>query len=967
MKPVPRGAVSLVIACVVVFGCGDAAPRHAHHSKASPKSVLTGPSLADSWPELSSDLKPDPDTTFGVLPNGMRYAIKRNVTPPGAVSVRFRMGAGSLDELPLDSGVAHFIEHMTFRGTTHIADGDAMKKLESLGLTMEADVNAFTSPSETFFTYDIPRNDPATIESALMLLRETASEVRFDPAAIDSERQVILAEKRARNSASLDVRMADEMLVLGDAGGRVMTPIGSDDVIRQASADQLRRFYAAHYRPENATLIVVGDIDPKAVEASIRAHFGDWRTSAPAVARPILDLPGSGAPHVAIVTEPGAPSAILYSWAKTAPGAADSRAREHADLLDVIALAIFNERLAKVAAQRQVPLLGASASHMRLRGLPDIYQLNITYGGKGALAAMSAASAALAEILRNGVTQSELDRTVLDISTLSEQADIASQTTPTPTIASMLLKAVDQGESFLTPQQAARLFEEDTKTVTIDDVAAALRRDFSGLDPYVLVAGAVPPPGGSDAIIAALRQESTTQQKATAATDTPPEKQTPWPYVTFGAKGNVVDRKEVADLGITTATFANGVRATIKPTQFRNGQVLVAITFGHGRLGLPKTRKVPAWALPASFPLGGLKRATYDELNTRFESRFIGAHFSIGDDVYELAGGTRPQDFDTELQLLSAYVSDPGWHTDALDKARAMEFLGIGQAQSSPQGVLSRNERALLHGDDPRWSVPDVNDVNDVGARETRAIVADALDGPLDITVVGDITVDHALDALAQTLGALPQRKLDKDPVVAGDEHFAPARTTPLVLRHDGNPTQAAAEIDWQTTGLFPDIQQARSVRVLEEVLLHRLYDELRTREGIAYSPQADVAASLMTPGYGYLSALSDVPPDKTDLFYTAVARVVDDLKSHPISEDELSRARDPRISDLERDRQTNEYWLGALIGIQSDPRRLDAIRTTVSGLKAITAANVQQAAVAYLRDDRAFRVVVLPNGYQTH
>jgi zinc protease len=550
---------------------------------------------------------------------------------------------------------------------------------------------------------------------------------------------------------------------------------------------------------------------------------------------------------------------------------------------------------------------------------------------------------------------------------LSEQANVASATVPTPTIANMLLKAVDEGESFLTPQQASQFFLGDVQTVTAADVTDALRKDFTGTTPYVLVAGLKGPPGGAEAVTAAVAQESASGAIASVAQETTPAaKETPWPYESFGTKGNVVSRQEIADLGITTAGFANGVRVTIKPTTFRTGQVLIAVTFGHGRVGLPKTRRVPAWALPTTFSLGGLKLATYDELNTRFETKFVGVHFSVGDDTFELAGGTRPQDLDTEMQMLCAYIADPGWHADALDKARASEFLGIGQSQSSPEGVLARNERALLHGDDPRWSVPDLEDVNDAGERETRAIVADALDGPLDVTVVGDITVDRVLDSLAQTLGALPTREADKTPVIAGDEHFAPARSTPLVLRHDGNAMQAAAEIDWQTVGLFPDIQEARSVRVLEEVLLHRLYDELRTREGIAYSPQADVAASLLTPDYGYLSAASDVPPDKTDLFYAAVARVVDDLKSHPVSEDELSRARDPRVSDLERDRQTNEYWLGSLIGIQADPRRLDAIRTTVSGLKAITAANVQ-AAQAYLRDDRAFKVVVLPDGYRPH
>jgi zinc protease len=241
--------------------------------------------------------------------------------------------------------------------------------------------------------------------------------------------------------------------------------------------------------------------------------------------------------------------------------------------------------------------------------------------------------------------------------------------------------------------------------------------------------------------------------------------------------------------------------------------------------------------------------------------------------------------------------------------------------------------------------------------------VSEALKGPLEVTVVGDVSVDGALRSLAATFGALPPRAADRVATI-GDERFAQARAEPLVLRHDGSISQAAAEVDWQTVGAFPDPQRSRDVRVLEEVLLHRLYDELRTRDGMTYSPQADAQSSLVTPGFGYLSALADIPPEKIGAFYAAVSHVVDDLKAQPISEDELGRARDPRVSDLTREQQTNEYWLRALVGAHSDPRRVDAIRTTVTGLKGVTAKSVQNAAQAYLRDDRAFKVVVVSKDF---
>ncbi len=952
-------ALAFAAAFLLLFAGIEASARHTRSARARPDSDAVR--IEKAWPALKSDLPPDPQTVFGVLPNGMRYAIKRNLTPAGEVSIRLRVAAGSLAETAGESGIAHLVEHMTFRGTTHVPDGHAVEALEGLGLRMGADVNAFTQPTQTYFTFDLSRNDAATIGSALMLLREMASEVRFDARALESERQVVLAEKQARDSPVQHVQTVQEKLVLGNAEGTLITPIGDEAVIRQATPTQLRSFYEGHYRPESTTLIVVGDIDLKSIESVIRKNFADWHDKGPAAPLHVAAPLANDAPRVAIVAEPGAPAAILYSWIKPDGGPTNSRERDRKNLIELVGLTIFNFRLSKLAAARDVPIVTALASHTRSRALPDIHQLNVTYGAKGAIAAMHATSAALAKILRDGVTQPELERATADMESIFDAAATAGPTTPSHALADSLLRAVDDDTSFLTPEQSAALYRAEMKDLGTGEVTAALREAFSGTGPFVLVSGWEAPIGGSKAIAEALaaapsidaEPETTSPQRTTAT----------WPYASFGKSGAVVSREDVRDLGVTFAAFANGVKATIKPTQFRGGQVLIAVSFGHGRLGLPKERAVPIWALPATFPLGGLRLATFDELSARFETQFVDVRFQTRDDAFELAGNTGAKDFDTELQLLAAYIAEPAWRSDAFDKARALEFLGVGRAQRTPDGVLSRNAAALLHDGDLRWNVPDLQQIRDANLNETRRIVSDALKGPLEVTVVGDVSVDRTLGSLAATFGALPPRMTDGGATM-GDERFAHARTEPLVLHHDGSVTQAAAEIDWHTTGALPDPQRSRDVRVLEEVLLHRLYDELRTRDGITYSPQADVRSSLVTPGFGYLSALADIPPEKISAFYATVAHVVDDLKAQPIAEDELSRARDPRVSDLLREQQTNEYWRSALVGAQSDPRRLEAVRTTVAGMKGVTAENVHQAAQEYLRDDRAFKVVVVSKDF---
>jgi len=156
-------------------------------------------------------------------------------------------------------------------------------------------------------------------------------------------------------------------------------------------------------------------------------------------------------------------------------------------------------------------------------------------------------------------------------------------------------------------------------------------------------------------------------------------------------------------------------------------------------------------------------------------------------------------------------------------------------------------------------------------------------------------------------------------------------------------------------------LQEPRTLRVLAEILSQRLLDELRTREGITYTPGASTYSSLVTPAYGFVYALAQIPPDKIATFYNVVASVVEDLKNKPVGADELERARGPRIEDILRQQQTNEYWLALLAGAQADPRRLDIIRTTLPDLRAVTIDDVQKAARTWLKPENAYEIVVTP------
>ncbi|MBS0472965.1 MAG: insulinase family protein [Proteobacteria bacterium] len=908
------------------------------------------------WPQVGSDLPVDKSVVFGTLPNGMRYAIKHNDTPKGAVSLRFRFDVGSLMERDNEQGIAHVLEHMAFRGSKHVADGDTVRILQSLGLAFGADTNAFTAATQTVYSFDMPKNDEASIDTALMLMREIAGNLNISQAALDTERNVVLAEARLRDVPVAHLRKSDWAFLYGDRAASALLPIGLEKVVANANAKLVRDFYEAWYRPERATMIIVGDIDPKAVEAKLKAKFSDWRAKAPprkAVRyHPLAKRPS----NVKLFNEPGVQPYLLFTWLQPYDNSPDNRKNEARDLIRYIATAVFNMRMAELAHAPSPPFVGASANHDHMGNIADYTELRVSYRPGESTAAIEAAERAWRDAVAHGVRQDEVDLVVAQLRTFFQTRATAADTTPTTDVIDALLRYVDDRNVYTSPQSDLVLFENVVKGLKAKTVSQALRYVFGGTGPLLFVTSDTPLPGGEAAVKKALADADGTPLAAGAAQTLPP-----WPYGDFGKPGEVTARTTVSDLGVTDVRFANGVTLTIKPTALRAGQVLVNVRLGKGRLGLPRDHTVPLWALSGFYISGGLNHYTIDDLQKLMADKTWDADLAIGDDDFSLSGEARPADLDNELQILAAYVTDPAFKTEAFEQARTAYANSLRAALASPSSVFGREIYGRLHDGDVRWRAATLADVEAATPEQAEAILAPALkDGPIDITIVGDVDVDKAVQSVAATFGALPPRAAEGGPVT-GDEHFPASTPKPVVLEHHGAENQAVAMIAWPTTGFYKNMREQRVIRVLAEIFSQRLLDELRTREGITYTPGASSYASLLTPDYGFVYALAQIPPDKVDTFYREVGAVVADLAAKPVSQAELDRARGPRIEDIQKQQQTNEYWLSLLSGSQQDPRLLDVIRTTIPDLKDITPDDIQKAAQTWLKGGTAYRLVVMP------
>ncbi len=351
----------------------------------------------------------DPAVRFGTLPNGLRYAILRNDTPKDAISMRMLIGSGSLKERDEEQGLAHFLEHMAFRGSTNVPDGEVVRMLERHGLRFGPDTNASTSFDRTLYMFNFPKATDDALDTGLKLFREIGERLKLDPAAVEAEKGVVLSEERVRDTPSYKATKAQLNMLF--AGTRVPErwTIGTVATIQGATAERLRRYYAANYRPDNATIVVVGAIDPAAVEAKIKAGFSDWKNGA----TPDRYDPAAPAPtqRAAEFVADGAPDVLSLNWVRPLDRRAQTLAVDREQLRRLLGIAVLNNRLSDRALRPGNPYTAAAASVSdSLIGTGGVTSFSIQADPAQWPAALDAALEEQRMLLRDGVSADELKR-----------------------------------------------------------------------------------------------------------------------------------------------------------------------------------------------------------------------------------------------------------------------------------------------------------------------------------------------------------------------------------------------------------------------------------------------------------------------------------------------------------------------------------------------------------------------------
>lgn len=917
---------------------------------------------ARAWEHESSDIKPNARIHFGAFDNGMRYAWMANPEPKQRCYLRLHVNAGSLNESDSEQGMAHVLEHMAFNGSEHFKAGTLVEWFQKHGMAFGADTNASTGFSETVYKLDMPTSDAGTIREGLTMLADVVHGLTLDPVEVKDELGVIDGEERERDSADFRAAIAD----LKDqfAGSLVARriPIGTKEIRAQFTAESERAFYEKWYRPENMTLVIVGDLgtlDPTELMTELFAGIpAPESTPAPEPS------PGPAAPKEGTYTFFSDEIPLVTLSVQKLEPWVDRPGNTTTALRDVpvsFARRMVNLRFRELAKKPGAPFLGASLGEAGGLNVLEGEELSMQCEPEQWQAALAQGEQELRRALEHGFRQAELDEVRADALRALDEAVQRDGTRPSSAFVGDILQAA---EDRLVPSDAATdrsIYKPAIAALTIESCHAALKQAWSE---GVLRLSAV---GGLDLSAAggapALRKvwDASAEQKVEA----PPELSTAaFAYHSKeDAAGEIVERKTVEDLGLTQVRFANGVRLDVKPTDFREHQVLVRARFGQGLVSLSPEQAALGFVAEQCFAASGLAAHSADDLRRLTAGKQVGVDFGMNADAFTLdspgRAGTTAEDLLFQCELTCAYLTNPGWREEGLREVQEQVAPLFKELAHQTVGPLQTQFLSALHKGDERFGLPPQAELEAVTLDQIKAWLGPQLaEGPLEVSIVGDVDLEAAIAAAARTFGALPARKPGADVSANSKVEIVPG-------------LQQAATVVTDVPGslvylVFPTTDgrvalQRRQLSLLSQVVSDRLRIEVREKLGAAYSPQAGSQASDVLPGVGFTWVQAAAGPGTEDTVLQACLGVTESLAKDGVTDEELGRQREPVLARLRDQLRDNNFWRETLDDCQARPQVLEDVRTIESDYRAITTEQLSALAAKYFTRERGSWIVVKP------
>ncbi len=916
-------------------------------------------SNADFFHE-TTDLKPDSGVEYGRLENGLKFAVMQNATPSNTATLLMRFDTGSINEADDERGLAHFLEHMAFNGSENVPEGELIPRLEKFGLAFGADTNASTGFFETIYQLELPEVNDDIIDEALFIMRETASKLLLEPEAIEKERGVILAEKRARTSPAFHASIAQLNYFMDGTQIPARLPIGTEETIKSVTPEQFRTFYEGYYRPENTFIVLVGDMETAYASNKISEYFEDWSATGVEKSSHKLKTLGPKPFEATYYSDPEIQTSVSINVMSAPDLREDKKANRKDFYIEALGNRILSRRLAAIAQTEDAPFISAGASTSTTYDAVQISSLSLSSQPENWAQALAAGEQELRKAVQFGFTQAELDEQIANSRQSLKVAVERAETRRTSGLARSILGNYS-GDVVMTSAQFNRdFFEEYAGSITPEQVHTAFKAYWTGSeDPQIYVSTSEIIENPDAVIKQAYRDSQSIAVTANEATDS-----VEFSYRDFGDPGKVKSRKKVDDVDFVQIEFENGVRLNLKKTPYQKGVLSIDLAYGKGELFLSNDGTPTRWLLGNALSMGGLKAHSADELRTIMAGRSVGVGHNMGTKQMFMNGGTTMEDLPEQLNLMMAYYLEPGFREEA--KARYDKWISsfYPTLDSTPGGVASRDLERLIRSDNPRFGIPSEEDLRAASLETVSSWLAQNKKGEsIEIGVVGDIDIDTVIDEVARTFGTLPKVKSDA-PVAPADKtqlQFAKSTIRPTVLTHAGEDNTALLRVYWPSPDGRDDMV-IRRMNLLNSMFKLRLVEVLREELGTSYSPSSYFISPRTYPDFGYLAASLEVNPEDIAKAEARIHSLAEEFANGAYDEDLFIRAISPIRENIEETLESNAYWMNIIARSQTDPEIVARHRRRHDAYQDMTLEDVKPLGQTVFKRDKAVVYHIVPS-----
>ena len=893
-----------------------------------------------------------------VLDNGLTYYIRPNGLPGRRVSMRLAVKAGSMMEADDQLGLAHLIEHMAFNGSTHFKSGEIFSYFESIGARLGPHVNAYTSFDETVYMLDLPSDKPEILEKGMLALADYAGGLTLNPAEIDKERPVVIEEWRLGLGANARVRDKQLPLLFYKSRYADRLPIGKPDVIRNAPAKRLRDFYDAWYRPDRMALIIVGDIDPNQMEASIKTNFGPMQARAPRAPLPDRTVPIHKELLVSVVTDPELTRSNVTIERKRPREREDRVVDYRRDLVQRLLEHIINERFSEQLRKADAKVLGAGVGGGSLSRDVATFAMGASVEDGRIADGITTMVQEANRVKEFGFNASEVERAKKWLASFYESAYAERDKSNSVTLAAEYVRVFLNGEPSPGIAYEYRLVQQVLPTITDAEVSAMAKALLSD-DSRVILATSPQKPGIKvptdaelQAAMAAASAVRVTPWTDTAASRTLMER--------APAAAPITENRSIDDLGITIVRFANGVEAWLKPTEFKNDQVLFTLTASGGSSVAPESDFIEASMSDDYVMLSGIGGLKSIDLQKMLTGSLAGARPFVNLSSHGIAGSAAPAQLETGLQLLYQEFTAPGDDPEAFALLKRQLDAAVANRGRAPGQVFGEK-------------VNQINTANHYTARPLTAERVAALDrgkmvafykqsfaNASDFTffMVGSFKLDQALPLVAQYVGSLPSTGPKKSKFRDVGLTFPTANQQAKV--EAGREPRGQAVISFFADPA-EDPNEQEQLQEAATVLQIALRDILREELGQTYSVSASLSQPLPQRGNGHVEVRFGAAPENLDSMTKRVLQEIARLQQEGPSADLTNRAKEAARRSYELSLTQNDYWLGRLQSTQMYGRDPHEILTRRQRIDSVTPQALQAMFRKYFPTDRSTIVTLVP------